>query len=185
MAVRHGLVGRLDCRVVEMLLGYLATMPGSSGVAVNIGAQTVADAHALPRLLAMLDARGALARRITFEMTEFGALQDLDVTRRFSSEVRRRGAHFALDNFGMREGSLMLVHALRPQYIKLSAGYSRELAGSQDCRFLVTSLVRVARPLGIDIIAQAVDDGSLVPLLAEIGLAGYQGFAVSQPTRIV
>jgi len=185
MAVRHGLVGRLDCRVVEMLLGYLAAMPGSSSVAVNIGAQTIADAHALQRMLAMLDARGAQTRRITFEMTEFGALQDLDLTRRFSSEVRSRGAHFALDNFGLREGSLMLVHALRPQYIKLAAGYSREIAGNQDCRFLVTSLVRVATPLGIDIIAQAVDDESLVPLLAEIGLAGYQGFAASQPVRIV
>lgn len=185
MAVRHGLVGRLDCRVVEMLLGYLARVPGDSVVAVNIGAQTIADPDATRRLLALLDASAVQARRITFEMTEFGAMQDMDLTRRFSGEVRRRGARFALDTFGLREGSLMLVHALRPQYIKLSAGYSREISGSQDCRFLVTSLVRVAKPLGIDIFAQAVDDESLIPLLAEIGLAGYQGFAVSTPTRIV
>jgi diguanylate cyclase (GGDEF)-like protein len=184
MAVRHGLIGRLDCLVVEKLLDYLSSTPGATLVALNVAARTIADPEAARHLLALLDAKRNLASRLTFEMTEFGAMQDLELTQRFCGEVRRRGARFALDNFSMRQDSLKLVHALRPQYIKLSVGYSREIAHSMDCRFLVTSIARAVEPLGIRIFAQAVEDQGLVTLLAELGLSGYQGYAASRPTQI-
>lgn len=184
MAARHGLIGRLDCLIFEKLLDYLARSPGQPMVALNVAARTVADPDMVRRLLALLDARSALAGRLIFEMTEFGAMQDWALAKHFSGEVRRRGAHFALDNFGMLQESLMLVHALRPQYIKLSPGYAREIAGNADCRFLVASIVRIAQPLGIDIYAQAVEDEGLVPVLAELGLSGYQGFAAARPVKV-
>jgi diguanylate cyclase (GGDEF)-like protein len=185
MAVRHGMVGRLDCVMVGKVLDYLADRPGTDQVAVNVAARTIADPPSLARLLALLDERRSLAPRLVFEMTEFGAMEDLELTTRFSEEVRRRGAQFALDQFSMREDSLMVVHALRPRYLKLSVGYSREIAGNLDCRFLVTSIVRAVSPLGIDVFAQAVEDESLIPLLSELGLSGYQGYAASRPSRIV
>lgn len=78
----------------------------------------------------------------------------------------------------------MLVHALRPHYIKLSQGYSRELQANADARFLVGSIVRIARSLDIGIFAQAVEDEALVPQLLELGLAGYQGYATGHPVRV-
>ncbi|HLX78968.1 MAG TPA: EAL domain-containing protein [Burkholderiales bacterium] len=185
MAARHGLIGRLDCRVLEKILDYLSRSPGQPMVALNVAAQTIADPEINRRMLALLDARPALAARLVFEMTEFGAMQDWNLARRFSGEVRRRGARFALDNFGMLQESLMLVHALRPQYIKLSPGYSREIAGNEDCRFLVASLVRIAQPLDIGIYAQAIENEDLIPVLADLGLSGYQGFAASRPVKIL
>lgn len=185
MAVRHGLIARLDCLVVEKLLDRLSsgaiTLPT---MALNISARTIADQEATRRILSLLDARKQFAGRLVFEMTEFGALQDWALTQYFSGEVRRRGARFALDNFGMLQESLMLVNALRPQYIKLSAGYSRELAGNADCRFLVASIVKIARALDIGIFAQAVEDAALLPLLMELGFSGYQGYASESPVRI-
>jgi EAL domain-containing protein (putative c-di-GMP-specific phosphodiesterase class I) len=84
----------------------------------------------------------------------------------------------------MHENSLMLVHALKPDYIKLSPAYTSELAGNAHCRFFVASIVRIARPLDIGIFAQAVEDESLIPLLEELGLSGYQGFAGDRPGRM-
>jgi len=185
MAARHGLIARLDCVVLEKLLDYLSRGAAALPVmALNISAHTVADPEATRRILGLLDARKALAGRLVFEMTEFGAMQEWTLAQRFSGEVRRRGARFALDNFGMLQESLMLVHALRPHYIKLSSGYSRELARSADCRFLVASIVKIARALDIGIFAQAVEDEALVPLLLELGFSGYQGYATEMPVRI-
>ena len=186
MAARHGLIARLDCVVVEKLLDYLSRGAAALPVmALNISAHTVADPEATRRILGLLDARKALAGRLVFEMTEFGAMQEWTLAQRFSGEVRRRGARFALDNFGLLQESLMLVNALRPHYIKLSPGYSRELAGNADCRFLVASIVKIARALDIGIFAQAVEDEALVPLLLELGFSGYQGYATELPVRIV
>ena len=185
MAARHGLIARLDCVVVEKLLDYLSRGAAALPVmALNISAHTIADPEATRRILGLLDARKNLAGRLVFEMTEFGAMQEWTLAQRFSGEVRRRGARFALDNFGLLQESLMLVNALRPHYIKLSSGYSREIARNADCRFLVASIVKIARALDIAIIAQAVEDEALVPLLLELEFSGYQGFAIEMPVRI-
>jgi len=185
MAARHGLVARLDCVVVEKLLDYLSRAAAALPMmALNISARTIADPQAVGRILGLLDARKNIAGRLVFEMTEFGAMQEWALTQRFSAEVRRRGARFALDNFGMLQESLMMVNALRPHYIKLSSGYSRELAGNADCRFLVASIIKIARALDIAIFAQAVEDEALVPLLLELGFSGYQGYATEMPVRI-
>jgi diguanylate cyclase (GGDEF)-like protein len=185
MAARHGLLGRLDCVVVERLLDFLSDGAAHRPVmALNISARTIADAEATRRILGLLDARKSVAGRLIFEMTEFGAMQEMAHARRFSGEVRRRGARFALDNFGMLRESLRLVHALRPHYIKLSPGYAKELTDNADSRFLVESIVKIARALDIGIFAQAVEDESLVPLLLELGISGYQGYATERPVRI-
>jgi EAL domain-containing protein (putative c-di-GMP-specific phosphodiesterase class I) len=181
MAARHGLIAKLDCRVLEKVLAALTGGVAAPAVAVNLSARTIADAEASRRLLALIEGAPVLARRIVFEITEFGALQDWRGCLAFADELRRRGARFALDNFSMLQESLMLVHALRPAYIKLSPVYSRDLAKNADCRFLVQSLVRVAQTLDIAVYAQAVEDPALVPELAKLGLSGYQGYAAARP----
>ncbi len=185
MAARHGQVARLDLHVAAALLEHLETRERSlPPFALNISARTIADAAARARLLQLLESKRALAPRLIVEMTEFGALQDARLCEEFGRELHRLGAGFALDNFGMRQESLILVHALKPQYIKLSAGYTRELVVSEDCRFLVRALVRATAPLDIGVYAQAVEDAGIVPLLRDLGLAGYQGYAVSRPTQL-
>ena len=185
MAARHGLIPRLDLRVLEKLLDCMARgVAAQPAIALNISARTVADAAAVTRLLALIDRRREIAARLIFEMTEYGAMQEWTLAQRFSTEVRRCGARFALDNFGMLQESLMLVHALRPHYIKLSSGYTRELARSAGCRFLVASIVKIASTLDIGIIAQAVEDDGLLPQLLELGITGYQGYATELPAPI-
>jgi EAL domain-containing protein (putative c-di-GMP-specific phosphodiesterase class I) len=44
--------------------------------------------------------------------------------------------------------------------------------------------VRIAQSLDIEIYAQAVEDENLIPKLAELGIAGYQGYATSRPVQI-
>ena len=185
MAARHGQIARLDLHVAATLLAHLESRAASlPPVALNVSARTIADADARARLLGLIEVRRRLAPRLIVEMSEFGALLDPALSERFSGELRRLGVAFALDNFGMRQESLILVHALKPQYIKLSAGYTRELAGSADCRFFIDAIVRATQPLDIGIYAQAVEDESIVPLLLQLGLAGYQGYAAAQPVRL-
>ena len=75
-------------------------------------------------------------------------------------------------------------HGLLPRYIKLAPAYTNELTQNQDSRFIVSSLIRIAQPLEIGIIAQAVESDSLIQLLQEMGFAGYQGYANGRPAPI-
>ena len=48
----------------------------------------------------------------------------------------------------------------------------------------MSSLIRIAQPLEIGIIAQAVESESLIQLLEDMGFAGYQGYANGKPQPI-
>ncbi len=185
MAVRHGLMPRLDCRLLEMLIARLdAGANLAPTIAVNISAQTVADSTARRRLSELLWGRGDIAQRLVFEMPEFGVIQSPVLSRDFAAEIRRLGAQFAIDNFSLHRDSLRQLHTLLPDYIKLAQAYTNELEANQDSRFIVSSLMRIAQPLEIKIIAQAVESESLILLLEEMGFAGFQGYAGGRPTPI-
>ena len=185
MAARHGLMPRLDCQVLDMLLARIGAGASLAPViAINISAQTVADAASRRRLIDSLQGRRDIARRLVFEMTEFGALQVPALTLGFAAEVRRLGAQFALDHFGLHHDSLRQLHSLLPHYIKLAPVYTNELAQNQDSRFIVSSLISIALPLEIGVIAQAVESESVIQLLEGMGFAGYQGYANGHPAPI-
>ena len=185
MAARHGLMPRLDCRVLEMLIARIdAGASLAPVIAVNISAQTVADAAARRRLIDALQSRRDIAARLVFEMTEFGVIQAPAQSLGFAAEIRRLGAQFAIDHFNLHRDSLRQLHTLLPHYIKLAPVYTNALAENQDSRFIVSSLMRIAQPLEIRIIAQAVESESLILLLGEMGFAGYQGYANGRPVPI-
>ena len=185
MAARHGLMPRLDCRVLEMLIARIdAGASLAPVIAVNISAQTVADAAARRRLIDALQSRRDIAARLVFEMTEFGVIQAPAQSLGFAAEIRRLGAQFAIDHFNLHRDSLRQLHTLLPHYIKLAPVYTNALAENQDSRFIVSSLIRIAQPLEIRIIAQAVESESLILLLGEMGFAGYQGYANGRPVPI-
>lgn len=185
MAARHGLMPRLDCRLLEMLIARIdAGAALAQVIAVNISAQTVADAASRRRLIDLLRDRRDIAARLVFEMTEFGVIQVPALSHEFATEVRQLGAQFAIDHFNLHRDSLRQLHYLLPHYIKLAPVYTNELTQNQDSRFIVSSLIRIAQPLEIGIIAQAVESESLILLLEEMGFSGYQGYANGRPAPI-
>lgn len=125
----------------------------------------------------MLRHRRDIAARLLFELTEFGVIQVPALSLSFATEVRRLGAQFTIDHFGLHRESLRQLHYLLPHYIKLAPVYANELNQNQDSRFIVPSLISIAQALEIGITAQAVESESLILLLEETGFAGYQGCA--------
>src|SRR5487761_2681892 len=185
MAARHSLMPRLDCRALEMLIARIdAGANLAPMIAVNISAQTVADAASCRRLLDALQCRRDIAARLVFEMTEFGVIQAPALSFDFATEARRLGAQFAIDHFNLHRDSLRQLHQLLPHYIKLAPAYAKELAQNQDSRFIVSSLIRIAQQLEIGVIAQAVESEQLILQLGDVDFAGYQGYASGRPEPV-
>lgn len=181
LAARYDLVARVDLKIVELAVSRLAQRSGPARIAVNISYRTLASQEIVARMLGLLAERPAAASALVFEMTEFGALQDRGRALGFREALRARGAGFALDNFSMLHDGLLLVHALRPDYIKLSRGYVADLERNTDVRFLVDALGRILRPMDIALYALGVEDAAILPLLASHGVTGYQGYAAGEP----
>lgn len=185
VASQHGLLPALDRRGVELALGALG---GRSDlpplVALNISLQSILDGGFREGLQYLLRAHPREARRLVFEITGAAAAKSPDACRAFASELRRAGSRLAFDNFEMDRNALATAHDLMPAYMKLSPAYTRELKVREDARFILEAMLRVFRPLEIPVIAQGVEDESLAAVLAELGVAGYQGYVLGKPAAL-
>ena len=185
MAWRHHMMPQLDAHILDRLLVHMAVQAGDSEqFAVNVSPQSMRDASYLAQLREVLGDRPAAAARLVFEVTEFGAMQDIAATRAFAAALKRIGAGFAMDNFGLQQDALRHLPGLLPQYIKLSARQIADLRDNEESRFFVATLARIAQTLDIDLIAQSVEEESLLALLASLGFTGCQGYVSGRPAPL-
>ena len=185
MAVRHDLVERLDRKVIERLIRHLAERgTGGENYALNVSARSIQNREFVAWLESLLRSRRPIAQRLVFEMTELGVVRDMDAASRFAGALRSAGAGFAMDNFGLHGDAFRCLQLLKPSYVKLSRALFRDLATDREDQFFISSIVKIARPLQVRVIAQAIEDVSMLPLLQSLGVDGYQGYASGKPVRI-
>lgn len=185
VANQHGLLPALDVKVAGMVLDALervAALPRT--VSVNVSMQSVASEVFRAELQGLLAKRRQLAARLVVELTGYAASRSPGLTREFASELRRLGVRIALDNFDLDRNAMTSAHELLPAYIKLAPAFTQQIGAREDLRFIVEAMLRMLRPLEIPLIAQGVEDVSTIPVLAELGLAAYQGYAGGRPERL-
>jgi EAL domain-containing protein (putative c-di-GMP-specific phosphodiesterase class I)/GGDEF domain-containing protein/HAMP domain-containing protein len=176
MANRHQLTAAFDLSVLKQLFGRMLTGGGDEMVAINFSIYSIHDADLLAWLGAAMHDYPAVARCLVFEFTEFGIVQDRAGIEHFVADIRKLGAQFAVDNFGLHHSAFEYLQRLKPLYVKLSPAYIRNLQDNLENQFFISSVVNITRSLDIRVFALGVEDKGVLPLLQELGVEGYQGY---------
>jgi diguanylate cyclase (GGDEF)-like protein len=98
-AERLGLVRLLDHRVLDLVAAEMIASPALKA-SVNVSAASTSDPDWWAGLGALLRAHPGIAERLTVEITETAAIQDIDETRAFVTRVKDLGCRIAIDDFG-------------------------------------------------------------------------------------
>lgn len=176
MANRYQLTPAFDLSVLKRLFGRMVAIGGDELVAINFSIHSIHDVELLTWLGAAMHDHPAVARRLVFEFTEFGIVQDRVGIEHFVADMRKLGGQFAVDNFGLHHSAFEYLQKLKPLYVKLSPAYIRNLQDNLQNQFFISSVVNITRSLDIRVFALGVEDISVLPLLQELGIEGYQGY---------
>ncbi len=177
VAERLGLVRMLDHRVLELLVSEMAAVP-QLNASVNVSPASTTDPDWWSALGAMLRASKGVAERLTIEITETSAIQDIDDTRGFVSRVKDLGCRIAIDDFGAGYTSFRNLRKLGVDIVKIDGAYVQNLMASEDDRAFVLTLIELAQRLGLKTIAEWVQDEESAALLREWGCDYLQGALV-------
>ncbi len=150
---------------------------------VNVSAQSLDD----PAILVDLEA-GALAdesmKRITIEITETSAVENMTVARMFCERVRALGCRIALDDFGTGFGAFEYLRTIEFDYLKIDTDFVRDIAASRSDERIVRTIVGIARDRGVRTIAEGVESEETRALLVELGVDLAQGFLFGRPALL-
>ena len=181
LAERLGLVRLLDHRVLELVLDELAGAPGLKA-SLNLSAASTVDPDWWASLGAALRANPGIAERLTVEITETTAIQDLDDTRGFVARVKDLGCRIAIDDFGAGYTSFRNLRKLGVDIVKIDGSFVQNLRRSEDDRAFVQTLIDLARRLGLETVAEWVQDEESAAILADWGCDYIQGALVGLAT---
>ncbi|HUO53997.1 MAG TPA: bifunctional diguanylate cyclase/phosphodiesterase [Rhodoblastus sp.] len=173
-AEKSGLIQMIDQRVLELALRKLAECPDIR-IAVNVSGQTLREPDFFSRLRALLDPNRELARRLTIELTETCAIEDVEATILAVATIKQFGAKVAMDDFGAGHTSFKNLRRLDFDLVKIDGAFVQNMSRSADDRFFVRTLIDLARHVGIPVVAEWVEDEQTADILRDWGVDYLQG----------
>jgi EAL domain-containing protein (putative c-di-GMP-specific phosphodiesterase class I) len=118
---------------------------------------------------------------LEIEITEGTFIEDIDLTIEILTDLKMRGLEIAIDDFGTGYSSLSYLNKFPIDRLKVDRSFVAEIAANEEDRLLVSLVVEMGRKLGLNVIAEGVEDETQRALLVAMGCHAIQGFLFSRP----
>jgi len=154
---------------------------GPLSLSVNVSARQLQDRTFVGEVSEILSEHGLAAERVVLELTESSLVEDPDQAVRRLEELRELGIRLAIDDFGTGYSSLGYLQRYPIEILKVHRAFVAELGRHPEEPALAKAILQLARHLGMQTIAEGVEDGVQVDSLRALGCDYAQGFHFAQP----
>ncbi|MBT7478352.1 MAG: EAL domain-containing protein, partial [Gammaproteobacteria bacterium] len=121
---------------------------------------------------------------VYFEVTETAAIHQLKKAENFIREMKGLGFRFALDDFGSGMSSFSYLKSLPVDYLKIDGQFVVGLVENKIDRAMVKAMQSVSMVMGMESIAECVENEHVVADLKKIGVNYAQGYFFDEPKPI-
>lgn len=148
-------------------------------VAVNMSFRQFLDSRLLATIQRLIEKTGVDPRMLEFELTETAVMQHPDQVQQTMAGMIREGLRFSLDDFGTGFSSFVHLHSLPINLLKLDRSFVRGIVENPTDRTLVKAMVDMGHSLGLEVVAEGVEDRAQMEVLRALGCDQIQGFFIS------
>ncbi len=185
LAENLGLIGEIGDWVLREACREAAGWPEVAGrslrVAVNVSPHQFHSGMLLEDVAQALSDSGLPPERLELEITENLLLQDSSHPLETLERLRERGVHLSLDDFGTGYSSLSYLKRFPLQVLKIDRCFIRDMISDDNARALVKAIISMAHSLGLDVVAEGVEDRGQLDFLHRHGVRVIQGYYFSPP----
>jgi diguanylate cyclase (GGDEF)-like protein/PAS domain S-box-containing protein len=187
-AERYNLMTNIDQWVINHYFTWLNNNPDHLNqlvsASINLSTQSLGDEAFSVFLINAFNKHSIPHEKICFEITESMAITNLDNTQIFIKKFRSLGCRFALDDFGTGFSSYAYLKELKVDYLKIDGIFVRNITEDDVDYAMVKSISDVAKAIGIETIAEFVENEEIRQELINIGITYSQGYHIHKPTRL-
>ena len=179
-----GAIRMITVHVLDQALYWCARWARAGrpfNVSVNLSARDLLHARLVD------DVREALARysmpasRLELEITETMAMADVALSQRVLTDLARLGVTISIDDYGTGYGSLAYLQQLPVRRLKIDRTFVSRILDDEASMAIVRSTIELAGELGLDTVAEGVEDEATAQRLRDFGCGSVQGFGIAAP----
>ncbi|MDE2155009.1 MAG: EAL domain-containing protein [Xanthomonadaceae bacterium] len=188
-AERYGLMPMIDRWVIETALANFAQLhPAGCAlqlVTINLSGASIEDDALAERIVELSQHYRVPPERVCFEITETIAVGQLTQVARFMARLRKIGCKVALDDFGTGMSSFAYLKNLPVDIIKIDGSFIQDMHDEPISHAMVCAVADIGRRLGLDVVAEWVNDEATEQALAELGIGLAQGNRRHMPELVL
>ncbi|HJY93421.1 MAG TPA: bifunctional diguanylate cyclase/phosphodiesterase, partial [Streptosporangiaceae bacterium] len=151
------------------------------GVSVNLSARQITAPAFTARVADILADTGLPPGALTVEVNERILVEEDELIIERLADLRRLGVRMAIDDFGTGYASLAYLRQLPLDIIKIDPSFVAGLGHDDTLTLLTRTVVQVGRDLGLQVIAEGIEQPRQLAALREMGCGFGQGFLVARP----
>ncbi|HHJ38350.1 MAG: hypothetical protein AXA67_13545 [Methylothermaceae bacteria B42] len=187
IAEESGLILPLGQWVLKEACRYMGTWQSQpffqrlDHLAVNISPRQFHQAGFVEQVQSVLKSCRINARKLMLELTENIVIEDINDTITKIRALKRLGVRFSIDDFGTGYSSLLYLKRLPLDQLKIDRSFINDIAvDANDC-VIIETMLSMARHLGLDVVAEGVENEVQRQFLKSHGCPIFQGFFYSPP----
>lgn len=150
-------------------------------ISVNVSPRQFRHNDFFQQVRQALSESGMEPARLVLEITEGVLLQNPEQTRVLLDALKALGLRIAVDDFGTGYSSLAYLKRFPLSSLKIDRSFVRDMAHSPNDRVIVSAVLSLARELGLQAVAEGVEDAGQLGFLAEKDCPLVQGYYIGKP----
>ncbi|MCU1386677.1 MAG: eal and ggdef domain containing protein [Ilumatobacteraceae bacterium] len=178
------LIGPLTWHVLDLSLAQCAAWRRAGidvSVAVNLSARTLGDVSLVDNVRVTLARYGLPATALELELTESALLDDHQRANEALVELRKMGVTLSVDDFGTGYASIGYLTNLPIDVLKIDQSFVFDLLTDARSAAVVRCTIDLARQLGLQVVAEGVEDEATLAELHRLGCDDAQGYLIARP----
>jgi len=182
IAEQSGAIDSLGRWVLEEACAQAARWPSPLAVSVNVASRQIThhDPHAT--VMEVLERTGLEPTRLELEITEGALLEHSQPVAATLDALADSGIRVFLDDFGTGYSALAYLDRFRLAGLKIDRSFVERLRGDNAQGIaIVEAIIAMAKALGLELIAEGVDDEHQLETLRGLGCDRAQGYLISAP----
>ena len=187
LAEELGLIGRVDDFVFDEACRQLATWLGEGGwaddftMAVNVSGIELYDPGFADHVAKVIAEHGLDPSRLCLEITETSFISEDSDAEAMLPALSALGVRLALDDFGTGYSTLLRLHHLQVDILKIDRTFVEHLGRSARDRQIVAAVIAMAHALDMSVVAEGIETNEQLDELASLGCDVAQGFLFAHP----
>jgi len=153
-------------------------------LAVNVSARQFHQPNFVEQVREVLKKTGADPTRLKLELTESVVLDNINNTVAKMHELKEIGVRFSMDDFGTGYSSLSYLTQLPFDQLKIDWSFVHNIGIKTTDAVIVQTIIGMGNSLGMEVIAEGVENKEQRDFLECNGCHAYQGYLFSKPVPI-
>ncbi len=182
---RNGFVTKIDMYMFEkvcmLIHDWLKQGLSPVPISVNFSRLHLSNEDFIKDLIEVTKRYDVPPSLVEIELTETDMIQSEDVLLGFLNQIHEVGFKLSMDDFGAGYSSLGLLKNIPVDTIKIDRSFFVDEDDPERMRVVLKNVIKMAKELDIETVAEGVETAENVSLLKEIGCDIVQGFYYERP----